>query len=103
MSTTGRLTVLPTSSAEEGGVLLNLSRMATSSDVENAESLATFANGTCCICNEAYNTGDEPECPIKVECGHVFGSVCIGRWLHVPGRENGVSPLLLMPLSSPAM
>ena len=45
---------------------------------------------TCPICLEEYNTGASPETPVKlVKCGHVMGSVCMNRWLHIPQRSNG--------------
>ena len=42
----------------------------------------------CSICREPYDTGDEPEIPLTLPCGHTFGSMCISNWLHVPGRVN---------------
>ncbi|MDI1492559.1 MAG: hypothetical protein OHK93_003773 [Ramalina farinacea] len=43
----------------------------------------------CNICQEEFDTGDEPEIPLTLSCGHVLGSVCLSRWLHVPNRKNG--------------
>ena len=43
----------------------------------------------CNICQEEFDTGDEPEIPLTLSCGHVLGSVCLSRWLHVPDRKNG--------------
>ncbi|KAL9639278.1 MAG: hypothetical protein Q9164_001024 [Protoblastenia rupestris] len=43
----------------------------------------------CSICQSAYDTGDEPEIPVTLPCGHEIGSVCISKWLHVPRRKNG--------------
>ena len=44
---------------------------------------------TCIVCQEPYNTGLDREAPVTLECGHTFGSLCISRWIHVRGRENG--------------
>ena len=43
----------------------------------------------CSICQEEFDTGDEPEIPLTLSCGHVLGSMCLSRWLHVPDRKHG--------------
>ena len=43
----------------------------------------------CNICQEEFDTGDEPEIPLTLSCGHVLGSMCLSRWLHVPDRKHG--------------
>lgn len=43
----------------------------------------------CNICQEEFDTGDEPEIPLTLSCGHMLGSVCLSRWLHVPDRKHG--------------
>ena len=50
---------------------------------------------TCGICQEAYDTGDEPEQPYIVgQCGHILGGTCLSRWI-VPGggEQNRSCPL----------
>lgn len=44
---------------------------------------------SCSICQEPYDTGDKPEIPLTLPCGHTFGSLCISQWLHVHTRRNG--------------
>lgn len=44
---------------------------------------------SCYICLEPFDTGSKFEIPLKLPCGHEFGSVCISEWLHVPSRKNG--------------
>lgn len=46
-------------------------------------------DAVCHICQQEYDTGDEPEIPLALSCGHVLGSVCLSRWLHVPDRRHG--------------
>ncbi|KAG8531859.1 uncharacterized protein KY384_003495 [Bacidia gigantensis] len=44
----------------------------------------------CFICQEPFDTGSQPETRVILgKCGHQFGSVCLAKWLHVPGREHG--------------
>ena len=40
---------------------------------------------TCCICMIPYHSGSEV--PVSLQCGHVFGSKCIGAWLASRGRQ----------------
>ena len=35
---------------------------------------------TCDICHEKYLTGDDPEEPVELKCGHIFGKTCISSW-----------------------
>ncbi len=50
---------------------------------------------TCGICQEIYNTGDEPEEPCLVgQCGHILGRTCLSRWAMPEGRRpNKTCPL----------
>ena len=44
----------------------------------------------CPICHESYDTGENPETPVTLKCGHKFGSLCAAEWLHVKDRTHGV-------------
>lgn len=50
---------------------------------------------TCSICQEIYNTGDEPEqAYLFGRCGHVLGRTCLSKWvLPEGGRPNTTCPL----------
>ena len=41
--------------------------------------------GSCCICFRTYSAGPEPEDPIQLACGHVFGTSCIDTWAETSG------------------
>lgn len=43
---------------------------------------------SCTICTQPFITGDSPELPITLPCGHHFGSACILKWLS-PTSEHG--------------
>ena len=43
----------------------------------------------CHVCLENFLTGTNPELPIKLQCGHICGSICIIRWL-APQRTRPV-------------
>lgn len=43
---------------------------------------------SCYICSETYLSGDTPEFPIALACGHKAGSICIMKWLS-PLRNTG--------------
>ena len=43
----------------------------------------------CHVCLETFLTGTNPELPIKLQCGHICGSICIIRWL-APQRTRPV-------------
>lgn len=43
----------------------------------------------CHVCHETFLTGTNPELPIKLQCGHICGSICIIRWL-APRRARPV-------------
>ena len=43
----------------------------------------------CHVCLEIFLTGTNPELPIKLQCGHICGSICIIRWL-APRRARPV-------------
>ena len=43
---------------------------------------------TCTICTEAFLRGENPEVPVRLDCGHVFGMNCILKWLS-PVSRNG--------------
>ena len=49
---------------------------------------------TCIICQEIYNTGDEPEQAYLVgRCGHVLGRACLSKWVMPEGgRPNNTCP-----------
>ena len=64
----------------------------------------------CHICYQPLLTGDYPEFAVKLNCGHLVGSVCILKWLKPLSREgrnscHEVSPLseLRLPLSYPLL
>lgn len=42
----------------------------------------------CTICSETFLRGDNPEVPIRLDCGHIFGMNCILKWLS-PVSRNG--------------
>lgn len=42
----------------------------------------------CTICSEPFLRGDNPEIPVRLHCGHVFGMNCILKWLS-PVSRNG--------------
>ena len=50
---------------------------------------------TCGICQEIYNTSDEPEQPYLVgRCGHILGRTCLSQWVMPEGRTpNKTCPL----------
>ena len=50
---------------------------------------------TCGICQEIYNTGNEPEQACLVgRCGHVLGRTCLSKWVMLDGRRpNNTCPL----------
>ena len=50
---------------------------------------------TCAICQEPYNTDQNPEQPCKVgHCGHIFGRTCLSTWVEPAGsRSNRTCPL----------
>ncbi len=43
---------------------------------------------TCTICTEVFLHGENPEVPVRLDCGHVFGMNCILKWLS-PVSRNG--------------
>lgn len=42
----------------------------------------------CTICSEPFLRGDNPEIPVRLHCGHIFGMNCILKWLS-PVSRNG--------------
>ena len=38
-------------------------------------------NLTCMLCSESFLRGTNPEVPIRLDCGHIFGMSCILKWL----------------------
>lgn len=42
----------------------------------------------CIICSEPFLRGENPEVPVRLECGHIFGINCILKWLS-PVSRNG--------------
>ena len=56
----------------------------------------------CHVCLETFLTGTNPELPIKLQCGHICGSICIIRWL-APRRARPVEkncPICRRPIFS---
>ena len=45
----------------------------------------------CTICSEGFLRGENPEVPIKLDCGHVFGMNCILKWLSPLSRSGNNS------------
>ena len=45
-------------------------------------------NASCLICQEPFFTGEKPETPIKLPCGHLFGFSCILTWASKPGTAK---------------
>ena len=43
--------------------------------------LSEVKDGQCDVCHEPWLTGQYPELPIKIPCGHIVGAGCILRWL----------------------
>ena len=43
---------------------------------------------SCTICSEPFLRGSNPEVPVKLDCGHIFGMNCILKWLS-PVSRNG--------------
>jgi hypothetical protein len=44
------------------------------------------ANESCCICYDAYSTNitaEDADIPVQLPCGHVFGAMCISKWLAI--------------------
>ncbi len=35
----------------------------------------------CTICNESLGDGESPEVPVRLPCRHVFGKLCISKWI----------------------
>ncbi|KAL2040374.1 hypothetical protein N7G274_006817 [Stereocaulon virgatum] len=35
----------------------------------------------CPICTDDYLGGEDSEAPVKLDCGHVFGHICLEKWL----------------------
>ncbi|KAM0794912.1 hypothetical protein BDR22DRAFT_637998 [Usnea florida] len=42
----------------------------------------------CTICSEGFLRGENPEVPIRLDCGHVFGMSCILKWLSPLSRSG---------------
>ena len=42
----------------------------------------------CTICSEGFLRGENPEVPIRLDCGHVFGMNCILKWLSPLSRSG---------------
>lgn len=36
----------------------------------------------CSVCHEPYMTGEAPELPLILPCGHIVGNACIMKWLN---------------------
>lgn len=78
-------------------------RMAILEDLLKKTSQPSFAElghaVTCMICHEPYLSGDTPELPLKLSCGHVTGSHCLLRWMS-PLSANGSNscPLCRTPI-----
>lgn len=45
----------------------------------------------CTICSEPFLRGDNPEVPIRLDCGHTFGMGCILKWLSPVSRDGNNS------------
>ena len=45
----------------------------------------------CTICSEGFLRGENPEVPIRLDCGHVFGMNCILKWLSPLSRSGNNS------------
>ena len=45
----------------------------------------------CYICHDPYLSGEAPEIPIRLRCGHVFGQVCIVQWFKDLIKEKRIS------------
>ena len=43
---------------------------------------------SCTICSEPFLRGSNPEVPVRLDCGHIFGMNCILKWLS-PVSRNG--------------
>ena len=41
------------------------------------------AINTCPICQEAFENTARPEVPVRLPCHHVFGALCISRWISI--------------------
>ncbi|KAL2040640.1 hypothetical protein N7G274_006619 [Stereocaulon virgatum] len=53
--------------------ILNKTRQPLLSDLDN--------DLKCHICHESFLSGDEPEVPTRLPCGHICGQSCILKWL----------------------
>lgn len=54
----------------------------------------------CHICHEPFISGNNPERPIALPCGHIFGEGCILKWVS-PLSKNGIKnncPLCRKPI-----
>ena len=45
----------------------------------------------CTICSEPFLRGDNPEVPVRLDCGHIFGMSCILKWLSPISRAGNNS------------
>ena len=51
---------------------------------------------TCPICKEAFGNTENSELPVRLPCQHVFGSLCISKWIY-----RNTCPLCRAPLCGP--
>ncbi len=76
---------LPIEEFQAGGVPALLSTTSVREIVDqlpaiNLEDLPDDSHA-CDICMEAFESTDEPEQPVKLQCGHIMGRNCIAKWL----------------------
>ncbi|KAM0801587.1 hypothetical protein BDR22DRAFT_888481 [Usnea florida] len=74
----GRIPVLPTNKVVD--LLFRSMQHVHSSDLHNT--------AECHICNEPFLTGQHPERPVILRCGHILGEGCILKWMS-PLSRNG--------------
>ena len=54
---------------------------------------------SCAICTLPFLEGDNPEVPLRLECGHVFGVGCMLKWLSPTARNsNNSCPMCRKPV-----
>ena len=46
---------------------------------------------SCTICSEPFLRGSNPEVPVRLDCGHIFGMNCILKWLSPVSRSGNNS------------
>ena len=43
---------------------------------------------SCTLCSEVFLCGSNPEVPVRLDCGHIFGTSCILKWLSPASRDG---------------